>query len=48
MLAICFPGLFGFEKWVPNVSLIWGREDSDIEFNRVGMWLAGVSLFRKF
>ena len=43
-----FPGAFGFKKWVPNLSALWGQEDSDIDFNKIDAWFVGASLFRRF
>jgi hypothetical protein len=46
--AMFFPGLFGLEKWTPNVSVAWGEGDSDIDFNDTNVWIATVSMFRSF
>lgn len=43
-----FPGLFGLEKWTPNVSIAWAEEDSDIDFNDSSVWIFSVAMFRKF
>lgn len=43
-----FPGLFGLEKWTPNLSLIWAEGDSDIDFNDTNGWMFNVSMFRRF
>ena len=43
-----FPGLFGLEKWEPNMSLIWGDSDSDIDFNDGAGWMFNVGIGRKF
>lgn len=43
-----FPGLFGFEKWEPNVSAIWAEGDSDIDFNDSKGWMISVGMFRTF
>ena len=43
-----FPGLFGLEKWTPNVSVAWAEGDSDIDFNDTKVWIATVSMFRRF
>ena len=43
-----FPGLFGFDKWVPKASVIWSDSDSDIDFNDSTGWMAAVGMFRSF
>ena len=43
-----FPGLFGLEKWTPNATIAWGEGDSDIDFNDTNVWIATVSMFRRF
>jgi hypothetical protein len=43
-----FPGLFGMEKWEPNMSVIWGDSDSDIDFNDGAGWMFNVGIGRKF
>lgn len=43
-----FPGLFGLEKWTPNVSIAWGESDSDIDFNDSSVWIFSAAMFRKF
>lgn len=46
--AMFFPGLFGLEKWTPNVSVAWGEDDSDIDFNDTNVWVVSASMFRRF
>jgi hypothetical protein len=43
-----FPGAFGLEKWTPNVSLAWGEDDSDIDFNDTNVWVISAAMFRRF
>jgi hypothetical protein len=43
-----FPGLFGLEKWTPNLGVVWEDGDSDIDFNDSTGWLVSAGMFRKF
>jgi hypothetical protein len=43
-----FPGMFGLENWIPNVSAIYAKNDSDIDFNDAQVWLVSVGMFRSF
>jgi len=43
-----FPGLFGLEKWTPNLSVAWGEQDSDIDFNDTSVWVVSAAMFRRF
>ncbi|MCZ6828242.1 MAG: DUF2860 family protein [Gammaproteobacteria bacterium] len=42
------PGLFGLDKWVTNIGVVWGSQDSDITFNETNMWLINAGLLRRF
>lgn len=43
-----FPGAFDLDKWVPNVSVIYGDEDSDVDFNDSTTWLINAAIMRRF
>lgn len=43
-----FPGLFGLEKWTPNLTFAWAEADSDIDFNDTSLWIIGAAMFREF
>jgi hypothetical protein len=43
-----FPGLFGLDKWEPNVSVLYGDYDSDIDFNDAAGWMVNVQIGRQF
>ena len=43
-----FPGLFGLEKWEPNMSFVWGDSDNDIDFNDAAGWMFNVGIGRQF
>ena len=45
---IFFPGLFGLKKWEPNLGVVWGDSDSDIDFNDASAWMFTASMFRRF
>lgn len=42
------PGLFGLQNWTPNISVLYGEEDSDIDFNDTTVWMVNVAMFRRF
>ncbi len=46
--SIWFPGAFGWKNWMPRVTVAWGEDDSDIDFNDTQASLFSVSLFRRF
>jgi hypothetical protein len=43
-----FPGLFGLENWEPNIAVMYGDLDSDIDFNDASGWLINVAIGRRF
>jgi hypothetical protein len=43
-----FPGLFGLEKWTPNIGVAWAEEDSDVDFNDSSVWVISAAMFRRF
>jgi hypothetical protein len=43
-----FPGAFGLEKWMPNISALWADGDNDIDFNDSAGWMIQVGMFRSF
>jgi hypothetical protein len=43
-----FPGLFGLQNWTPNIGVLYGEEDSDIDFNDTTVWMVTVSMHRRF
>jgi hypothetical protein len=43
-----FPGAFGWKKWVPNVGVIFGNEDSDVDFNDTTTWMISAAALRRF
>jgi hypothetical protein len=43
-----FPGMFGLDKWVPNIGAVYAKNDSDIDFNDEQVWLVSFSMFRAF
>lgn len=45
---IFFPGLFGLKKWEPNLGVVYGESDSDIDFNDTSAWMFTASMFRRF
>jgi hypothetical protein len=42
------PGLFGLQNWTPNIGVLYGEEDSDIDFNDTTVWMVNVSMHRRF
>ena len=46
--GMSFPGMFGWDNWVPNLSAIYAKDDSDIDFNTTEAWIVGVGFFRAF
>ena len=48
MGALLFPGAFGWEKWVPNLSVVYSSEDSDIAFYDAEVWMFGAAVMRRF
>jgi hypothetical protein len=42
------PGLFGLDKWLANVGVVWGNQDADITFNETKIWLINVGMLRRF
>ncbi len=46
--SLWFPGAFGWKNWMPRVTVAWGEDDSDIDFNDSKATLVSVSLFRTF
>ena len=45
---VSFPGLFGWDNWVPSVSAAYAKDDSDIDFNTSEAWVGSVSFYRAF
>lgn len=43
-----FPGLFGLDKWEPNIAVMYGDYDSDIDFNDATGWMVNVAIGRQF
>jgi hypothetical protein len=41
-------GFLGLEGWTPNIGVVWGKLDSDINFNQTTMWLVNVGVLRRF
>lgn len=41
-------GLFGLEHWMPNIALMYGESDSDIDFYDSKGWLVNVAIGRQF
>jgi hypothetical protein len=41
-------GFFGLENWTPNIGAVWGKLDTDINFNQSNMWLVNVGVLRRF
>ena len=46
--ALLFPGAFGWEKWIPNLSVAYSYEDSDISFYDAKVWMISAALMRRF
>lgn len=46
--AMSFPGAFGWDNWVPGVSAIFAKDDSDIDFNTAQVWIGSVTIGRAF
>ena len=46
--AMEFPGLFGLENWIPNISAIYANDDSDVDFNDTQAWIIGAAMYRSF
>ncbi|MEE4190189.1 MAG: DUF2860 family protein [Halieaceae bacterium] len=46
--SIWFPGAFGWKNWMPRITVAYGEEDSDIDFNDTKASIFSVSLFRTF
>ncbi len=46
--SIWFPGAFGWDNWMPRITVAWGEDDSDIDFNDTQASIFSVSLFRTF
>lgn len=43
-----FPGLFGLETWEPNIAVLYGDYDSDIDFNDASGWMVNIAIGRTF
>ena len=43
-----FAGLFGLKNWVPNITAIYAKDDSDIDFNDTEGWMFMVGMHRTF
>ena len=43
-----FPGMFGLQEWVPNISFAWAESDSDVDFNDESVYVFSASMFRRF
>jgi hypothetical protein len=41
-------GLFGLENWMPNIALMYGESDSDIDFYDAKGWMVNVAMGRQF
>ena len=46
--GMSFPGAFGWQNWVPGVSAIFAKDDSDIDFNTAQVWIGSVTIGRAF
>jgi hypothetical protein len=42
------PGMFGLDKWMANIGVVWGNQDADITFNETKIWLINVGMLRRF
>ena len=43
-----FAGLFGLKNWVPNITAVYAKDDSDIDFNDAEAWMFMVGMHRAF
>ncbi len=46
--ALLFPGAFGWTRWVPNISVVYAHEDSEIAFYDAKAWLITAAVMRTF
>jgi hypothetical protein len=43
-----FPGGYRWKNWMPALGVLWGQEDSDINFNDTKTWAVRASVYRNF
>ena len=43
-----FPGLWGFKEWVPNVGLVIGNENSDVDFYDSSVTMITIGFLNRF
>lgn len=46
--VLLFPGAFGWDRWIPNVSIAYAYEDSDISFYDAKTWIVSAAVLRSF
>jgi hypothetical protein len=46
--VLLFPGAFGWKHWIPNLSVAYASEDSDISFYDAKTWVVSAAILRSF
>lgn len=46
--TLFFPGDFGIKNWTFNIGVIYGDDDSDIDFNDINVWMLSAGVLRRW